>query len=588
MTSIVPHADAAETWWHEMPALGLAQVLELSPLHRHTTPDHTLEVWEHATYGRVLTVDGILRLATAEPALPEMWVHVPLASRLRESTSVLIRGAASGLLPEVLRHPGVNRVVVVESEPSIVELLVTWFGHASAFADPRVEVLVAPPAGSERFDVMLLDPLSGDPLWVDGLAASLAEDGVAVEPHRVFLTVRGPRLHPVPDRGSIRAWLERGRIPGLSVYTACTPLTPGGLSVFLVGSPSGRSLARPERSFTGRHYTPGVHEGAFALPAWLRGLPLDVGGETAAGRPESWWHEQVMGSGVSQALALRPLQRVEGAFQVIEVHDHASFGRVLVLDGTVQNSVADEFVNRELSVHVPLLGRFREEASVLVLGGGDGGVLREALRHPWVRRVVVAEIDRAVVEVSNRWFPLAGNEPDPRAEIVIRDAAEYLEELVEAGETFDVIVIDATDSTRPSQSLWNDAFYDRLSRCLTKDGVCLDSDTLVAGNRPRLSRDWHGEPLRDVQRAGRFFAHRQCFVSRMPLYPGGYHVFFLYSNDAHSYATPERNYVGRHYTPEVHAACFALPAWLQRLVETQFAEPAVGEAKAATASLAAF
>jgi S-adenosylmethionine/arginine decarboxylase-like enzyme len=68
--------------------------------------------------------------------------------------------------------------------------------------------------------------------------------------------------------------------------------------------------------------------------------------------------------------------------------------------------------------------------------------------------------------------------------------------------------------------------------------------------------------------------HRQCFVSRMPLYPGGYHVFFLYANDAHSYATPQRNHVGRHYTPEVHAACFALPAWLQDLVERQFAEPA--------------
>src|SRR5262249_32091535 len=149
MIPVVPHADAAETWWHEMPTLGLAQVLELSPLSRRTTPGHTLEVWEHSAYGRVLTVDGVLRLASAEPALPEMWAHVPLASCLRKSTSVLIQGAAAGLLPEVLRHPGVERVVVVEDEPAVVDVLVTWFGQAAAFADPRVEVAESPPPGND-------------------------------------------------------------------------------------------------------------------------------------------------------------------------------------------------------------------------------------------------------------------------------------------------------------------------------------------------------------------------------------------------------------------------------------------------------
>ncbi|MDH3793426.1 MAG: hypothetical protein OES41_16940, partial [Rhodospirillales bacterium] len=95
----------------------------------------------------------------------------------------------------------------------------------------------------------------------------------------------------------------------------------------------------------------------------------------------AWWRERSDGLGIAQSLELTLLHREESPFQVIEIFDHAAFGRILVLDGYVQASQADEFIYHEMALHVPLLGRERRDTSVLIVGGGDGGALREALVH---------------------------------------------------------------------------------------------------------------------------------------------------------------------------------------------------------------
>src|SRR5262245_24789073 len=158
--------------------------------------------------------------------------------------------------------------------------------------------------------------------------------------------------------------------------------------------------------------------------------------------------------GLTQALDQRLVHRETTPFQTIEVHDHAAFGRVLVLDGTVQVSQADEFVYHEMAVHVGLLGRRRQQARVLVVGGGDGGIVREALRHPFVERVVMVEIDRRVVEVSNRFLGVQGDYADPRVTLLYDDGLAYMRAAARVGERFELIVIDATDSTAPSKFLW--------------------------------------------------------------------------------------------------------------------------------------
>ena len=106
-----------------------------------------------------------------------------------------------------------------------------------------------------------------------------------------------------------------------------------------------------------------------------------------------WWRERSDGSGTALALEVRLLHREQSPFQTIEILEHAAFGRILVLDGYIQASQADEFIYHEMALHVPLLGRARRDASVLVVGGGDGGALREALVHDFVRQVTMIEID---------------------------------------------------------------------------------------------------------------------------------------------------------------------------------------------------
>jgi spermidine synthase len=273
------------------------------------------------------------------------------------------------------------------------------------------------------------------------------------------------------------------------------------------------------------------------------------------------WYEQTHGTGITQALDQRLVYRETTQFQEIEVHDHAAFGRVLVLDGTVQLSQTDEFVYHEMAVHVGLLGRRRDRARVLVVGGGDGGIVREVLRHPFVERVVMVEIDERVVEVSNRFLGIEGDYADSRATLLYDDGLKYMKEAARAGERFELIVIDATDSTAPSKFLWTDSFYGDVAACLADDGVAVDSDIIVQGrDGVRLSREPCELSIVDIMRSGRFFGRVEAYQARVPLYPGGF-IFFLCSKDGWSYREPHAEFLGRYYNPRVHRGAFALPTW---------------------------
>ena len=273
------------------------------------------------------------------------------------------------------------------------------------------------------------------------------------------------------------------------------------------------------------------------------------------------WYEQTHGTGVTQAIDLRRIHAETSAFQEIEVYDHADFGRVLVLDGTVQLSQADEFIYHEMAVHVALLGRRRERARVLIVGGGDGGILREVLRHRFVERVVMVEIDQRVVEVSNRLVGVQGDYADPRVTLLYDDGVKYMDQAARGGQRFELIVIDATDSTAPSKFLWNESFYGDLAACLAEDGVAVDSDIIVQGrDGARLSRDPCELSIFEIMRSGRFFGRVEAYHARIPLYPGGF-MFFLCSKDGWSYREPCADLRGKYYNSRIHRGAFALPTW---------------------------
>jgi len=287
-----------------------------------------------------------------------------------------------------------------------------------------------------------------------------------------------------------------------------------------------------------------------------------------AGAPDDagtgWWRERDGGNGSAQSLKATLLHREESPFQLIEIYEHEAFGRLLVLDGYIQASQADEFIYHEMALHVPLLGRERKDANVLIIGGGEGGALREALRHEFVSSVTMVEIDKRVVELSAEYLAVNGDYDDPRAHLVIDNAADFVANEVAAGRTYDVILLDLTEPVGPSAVLFTKAFCSQLVELVSDTGAIVDSDSIFiskTGGGFLQEESVGGENLVKLMLREKLLPHFEMYHTKVPLYPGADFGFFLYSRDGVSLAEPVVNYEGRHYSPAIHRAAFALPRW---------------------------
>jgi spermidine synthase len=248
-------------------------------------------------------------------------------------------------------------------------------------------------------------------------------------------------------------------------------------------------------------------------------------------------------------------------FQDLIIFDNKTFGRVMMLDGVIQLTDKDEFIDHEMMAHVPLFGLDRPE-TVLIIGGGDGGVLREVLKHAGVKSVVHCEIDKAVVDLSRKFFPAIsqGAFDDARLELIIGDGIKFVNE---TGRRFDVIIVDSTEPVGPAKVLFTEAFFSACQKCLTPGGVFIGQNGL-----PFL----YPEHLADSGRILRaLFADAACFMCTQPAYFGGPFALAWAGNDRKtrkaSTATIAARYAAsgintRYYNPQVHTASFILPNYV--------------------------
>jgi spermidine synthase len=273
------------------------------------------------------------------------------------------------------------------------------------------------------------------------------------------------------------------------------------------------------------------------------------------------WFEERLHANWRQAIRVKEmLYREQTELQDLVIFESFDWGRVLALDGVVQTTTGDEFCYHEMIVHVPILahGRARE---VLIIGGGDGGCLREALKHPGVERVTQVEIDAGVIDLSRRWLPTLsdGAFDHPKARVVIADGARFA---AETGDRFDVVIIDSTDPQGPGAVLFTEPFYRDVRSLLNPGGIM----TTQCGN-PSI----RPQELVDTQAAQRAagYALVDYFLPVVPTYIGGAMALGFASDAAAGREVPleqlRQRYVpaGLHYyTPEVHLAAFAHPAWM--------------------------
>jgi spermidine synthase len=242
-------------------------------------------------------------------------------------------------------------------------------------------------------------------------------------------------------------------------------------------------------------------------------------------------------------------------FQEIKVIRTEHFGRVLLLDDLVMLTERDEFVYHEMLVHPPLLSH-PEPKDVLIVGGGDGGTLREVLKHD-VRSAALVEIDERVCEVSRRFFPeLTRGFQDPRAELRYEDGTRYVKE---TDRTFDVVLVDSTDPVDHAEKLFGAEFYGDVKRCLRPNGI------LVAQTESPV---YHLEFIGDLSRllAG-YFKGVHPYLAAIPTYPGGLWSFTFATDEIDPREVLRDAPQGlKYYNPEIHRAAFALPTYLKNVL----------------------
>lgn len=238
-------------------------------------------------------------------------------------------------------------------------------------------------------------------------------------------------------------------------------------------------------------------------------------------------------------------------FQELAVLDTYQYGRMLVLDGAIQTTEQDEFIYHEMITHVPLTTH-PQPREVLVIGGGDGGAIREILRHSEVRRVRLVEIDERVVAAARRFLPgLSQALDDPRAEVLIADGAEYLRALRGA---CDVILVDSTDPVGPAVKLFEADFYRAVHDALAPEGLFV-----AQSKSPYLDRGLIRDLLGIVRS---LFPVALLYTAAIPTYPSGLWSFVLGSKVHHPLALDEgraEKLETRYYSPEIHRSAFALP-----------------------------
>jgi spermidine synthase len=276
-----------------------------------------------------------------------------------------------------------------------------------------------------------------------------------------------------------------------------------------------------------------------------------------------WFEETLHGDVRVSFRADEVLHEEKSAHQHLALIRNPTFGEVLLLDEVTQVAARDEFIYHEMLAHVPLFahGSPRE---VLIVGGGDGGLAEEVLKHRGVERVTLVEIDEAVIDFAKRHFAAMSRAAfaDPRLDVVIGDGRAFA---AETDRRFDVVLVDSTDPIGPGAVLFTEAFYRDLARVLNPGGVVATQNGV-----PFLQPREFEMGLGNLKRV---FADATCYVIAVPTYFGGHMTLGFAGTPAprpdldtlaERFAAAEL--AMRYYTPEVHQAAFALPRFIRDLL----------------------
>ncbi|MGE5404874.1 MAG: polyamine aminopropyltransferase [Candidatus Saccharibacteria bacterium] len=244
--------------------------------------------------------------------------------------------------------------------------------------------------------------------------------------------------------------------------------------------------------------------------------------------------------------------------QDLAIVELAHFGRALILDGAVQTTIGDEFIYHEMIVHVAM-NTHPEPRRILIIGGGDGGTMREVLKHSSVERVDLVEIDRRVIEVCQEFLPeIASGFQNPRSRIFIEDGIAFVKN---SSEKYDVIIIDSSDPIGPAQELFKESFYKNCRDILNDDGIMV-----AHAESPVFFEDTFLEVIHNMKR---LFAIQGVYLTAVPTYISGFWAFVIGSKKYDPAQPPGDKppiHGLKYYNKQIHNAAFVLPPFIEGLL----------------------
>lgn len=252
-------------------------------------------------------------------------------------------------------------------------------------------------------------------------------------------------------------------------------------------------------------------------------------------------------------------------YQETEVFQSRAFGNVLTLDGLMMVTERDEFFYHELIVHIPMLTHKNPE-NILVIGGGDGGTVRELLKYDSVKHIDMVEIDKMVIDASKKFFPTVScGLEDERVSVLVQDAIEFIKG---KENIYDVVLIDSTDPIGPGEGLFNENFYNDVKRALKAGGIVVPQTEGPFGQSDNMRKTY--------ALLNKVFKNVAPYCSPMPTYPGGYWSWGFCSDDVNipsklddiNIAVADKiTKTCKIYNKDYHLAVFKVPNFVKELAK---------------------
>lgn len=272
---------------------------------------------------------------------------------------------------------------------------------------------------------------------------------------------------------------------------------------------------------------------------------------------------ELTGYGISLDVEGENLYSKKSEFQQVDIFKSKTLGNVLTLDGLMMTTVEDEFFYHEMIAHIPLCSHKNPE-NVLVIGGGDGGTVREVLKHPSVKNVDLCEIDALVIEASKMFLPsIAGKLDDKRVNIYVEDAIEFIKTKKNC---YDVVLVDSTDPMGPGVGLFTEEFYTNVKESLKKGGIVTPQSESPFANKNEMKNMYI--LLRKV------FKTVLPYCGPIPTYPGGYWSWAFCSDDNDNTIKDTKRAEliekdAKLYNTKLHNAVFAVPNFVRKIVDNE-------------------